>query len=606
MPFGALNRPPLGISLLKGRLAELGVSCDIWCAAFPFAEFIGYEEYQWISSELPYTAFAGDWVFTRSLYGANRAAEDHYLQEVIRETWRLDEISVNRILYIQSFVGYFLDHCMAAVPWDDYEIVGFTSTFEQNIASLSLAKRLKEAHPNLSIVFGGANWEGEMGQELHKCFPFVDYVCTGEADESFPALVSRVLDGEAVGQEGNEIQGLVYRKGSESICTGPADLIYSLDDLPIPDYSDYFHELAQSAVATSVANVLLMETSRGCWWGAKSHCTFCGLNGGAMEFRGKNAERAMDELNYLVDKWQIDYVEMVDNILDMRYFKDFLPMLAEAQKPVQIFYEVKANLTREQIKTLHEAGVHRIQPGLESMNDHVLQLMRKGTTTLRNIQLLKWCKEYDIAVDWNILYGFPGETQEDYDDMLEILPSIRFLDPPTACGPVRLDRFSPYYNNAAMFGLVNLRPIAPLKYLYPFDEDSLLKISYYFDYDFQNARTSSEFSTKVIAFAEDWHRNPEAGALFCVPGSDGALTLNDTRSDAFLPELTLSGMEQVAYEYCAEMRNVDSIAKHLRSEFGDVQFADEQLVTFLNSLVANRLMVTDNERYLSLALSARS
>ena len=60
---------------------------------------------------------------------------------------------------------------------------------------------------------------------------------------------------------------------------------------------------------------------------------------------------------------------------------------------------------------LHLAGVHRIQPGIESLSNNVLKLMRKGTTGIRNIQLLKWCKQYKIAVDWNILYGFPGKPE---------------------------------------------------------------------------------------------------------------------------------------------------------------------------------------------------
>ena len=90
-------------------------------------------------------------------------------------------------------VPYFLDHCLATVPWSDYRVVGFTSTFEQNIASLALAKRIKQNYPKISIVFGGANWEAEMGHELHRKFPFVDYVCSGEAETSFPALARCIL-----------------------------------------------------------------------------------------------------------------------------------------------------------------------------------------------------------------------------------------------------------------------------------------------------------------------------------------------------------------------------------------------------------------------------
>jgi coproporphyrinogen III oxidase-like Fe-S oxidoreductase len=73
----------------------------------------------------------------------------------------------------------------------------------------------------------------------------------------------------------------------------------------------------------------------------------------------------------------IELVEAVDNILDMKYFQDLLPALAAKQHSAQIFFEVKANLNRKHVKLLHEAGVNRIQPGIESMSDHVLKLMRK-------------------------------------------------------------------------------------------------------------------------------------------------------------------------------------------------------------------------------------
>lgn len=602
MPFGALDRQALGLSLLKARLVELGFICDIRYFTFAFAEFVGYEEYQWISSELPYTAFVGDWTFTHALYGERPETENRYIQEVLLETWQLDEFAIGHIQRVRSFVPHFLDYCMATVPWEEYAIVGFTSTFEQNIASLSLAKRIKAAHPEITLVFGGANWEGEMGHELHRQFTFVDYVCSGEADESFPLLVQRLLAGEAVNRPGSTIRGIVYRAEGESVYTGQADLIRQMDELPIPDFSDYFRDLAQSTVAASVVPTLLLETSRGCWWGAKSHCTFCGLNGGTMAFRSKRAARALDELEYLVNRWQIDFVEVVDNILDMRYFNDMLPALAQAQHPVYLFYEVKANLTRKHVKLLHEAGVHRIQPGLESMSDHVLKLMRKGTTALKNIQLLKWCKAYHIAVDWNILYGFPGETQADYDAMLELLPSIRFLNPPTACGPVRLDRFSPYYNAPAEFGLINVRPMVPYKYLYPFDDESLSRIAYYFDYDYEPGVDPTGYATKVIKYAEAWQHEPEMGTLSSIVRSDSTLALIDTRSDAVQPEFILSSVEKVAYEYCDELRSGAGVAQYLHRVFPDVKFTEQQVLNFLDSLVANKLMVTDGVHYLSLAI----
>jgi hypothetical protein len=124
-----------------------------------------------MSFEVPYTAFAGDWSFTHALYGPQPALEQRFVGEVLRGTWRFDEAAVARVARVRARAEPFLDHCLAAVPWRDYAVVGFTSTFEQNIASLALARRLKAIAPGTVIVFGGANWEAAMGQELHRRFP---------------------------------------------------------------------------------------------------------------------------------------------------------------------------------------------------------------------------------------------------------------------------------------------------------------------------------------------------------------------------------------------------------------------------------------------------
>lgn len=603
MPVGALERPSLGLSLLKARLAEEGIPCDVRYLTFAFAELIGCDEYRWLCHELPYTAFAGDWCFTTALYEPRPEQDREYVERVLRDTWQLSDSAIRRLLRIRSMVPLHIRHCLECVSWHDYALVGFTSTFEQNLASLALAKRLKAGNPRLLTVFGGANWEGAMGLELHRRFAFVDYVCSGEAEQSFPELVRRVL-AEGGGRHAQlSVPGVVYRGADgRSVFTGPPVMIRELDRLPYPDYADYFRDLEQSTVSASVMPTLLLETSRGCWWGAKSHCTFCGLNGGTMAFRSKSPRRALDELEHLADRWQADMVEVVDNILDMKYFNDMIPALARAGRSTQLFYEVKANLTRAQVRLLREAGVSRIQPGIESLSDHVLGLMRKGTTALRNIQLLKWCREYGVIAEWNILYGFPGETREDYAAILRLLPAIRFLRPPCAVGPIRLDRFSPYFDHPAEFGLTNVRPIGSYRYLYPLPDGALHQLAYYFDFDYEPGRDPTGFAAEVIAYANAWQENPERGALSWTVNPEGDLVLIDTRSDARIPCLALSGLERAAYEYCDELHSGANIAQHLRRQFPGAEFADRQVTDFLDSLVANRLMVTDGRHYLSLAI----
>ena len=599
MPFGALERQALGISLLKAILTERRIKCDIKYLTFTFAELIGADEYYWISNDLPHTTFVGEWVFTSALYESNPIADKNYIRELLQDKWRLSDDTIVRILNVRNMVRHFIDYCMETIPWEEYAIVGFTSTFEQNIASLVLAKRINKVYPKIKIVFGGGNWEDEMGEELHRMFPFVDYACTGEADESFPALVEWILSGQTSKRSLFKIKGIIYRSNGSSFYTGPADIIREMDKLPFPDYTDYFRQLDETSAADLVVPNILIETSRGCWWGSKNHCTFCGLNGNTLCFRSKSQERAIREVEHFVGKWKFDMFQAVDNVIDMKYFKEFLPAMID--RNLTFFYEMRTNLTRKHVRILKEAGVSLIQPGIESLNNHVLKLMRKGTTALQNIQVLKWCKEYGISAGWNLLYGFPGETREDYIEIRKILPIICFLEPPTGWGPVRLDRFSPYFNYWEEFGLTNVRPITSYKYLYPFPEESLRKIAYYFDYGYKSGINSFSYVKEVVEFIQDWQKSPERGTLKSIVSEDGRLFLVDTRSCAVRNHFVLSGIDRKVYEYCDSIRSCDSVTKHLNRVF-QKSFNEKQVRKFLNALVENRLMVTDNKHYLSLAI----
>jgi ribosomal peptide maturation radical SAM protein 1 len=568
--------------------------------SFAFADLLGAEEYQWISSTLPYIAFAGDWCFAEDLYGPRPAADAEYIARVLQATWHFSTEDIARVKAVRTMAGKFLDHCMAAIPWKEYAVVGFTSTFEQNLASLALAKRVKAVHPRIAMVFGGANWEGEMGEELHRRFDFVDYVCPGEADESFPALAAQLLTGSV--EAAALPPGVVYREGRHTRTTGRSVPVRDMDALPVPDYSDYFRAWSESGASLATVPMVLIETSRGCWWGDKSHCTFCGLNGAKMAYRSKSGARALEEMRFLSDRWQTERMEVVDNILDMRHFSDLLPALAADGRPWEIFYEVKANLSRAQIATLRAAGVARIQPGIESLSDHVLKLMRKGTSGLRNVQLLKWCREFGVGVDWNILYGFPGETREDYDRMLAMLPAIEFLDPPVACGPIRMDRFSPYFENQEEFGFINVRPMEPYAFLYPFARESLMRIAYHFDFDYRPGKSVAGHADEVIRFAEAWRQKEDRGLLCSVRRPDGSLRLRDTRPDATMREVELTGNEAAVYAFCDECRPFAGIVRHVRERSPGEKITEEGVRGFLESVAANRLMITDGRNWLSLAV----
>jgi len=340
---------------------------------------------------------------------------------------------------------------------------------------------------------------------------------------------------------------------------------------------------------------LLLETSRGCWWGAKHHCTFCGLNGGTMQFRSKSPSRVMDEVDALL-AYQNGTVAVVDNILDMRYFSTVLPELARRGAPLDLFYEVKANLNRDQVRLLALAGVRHIQPGIESLSDSILKLMRKGTTALQNIQLLKWCAEFGVVPEWNFLYGFPREEPEEYAKMTSLIDDIRHLTPPSGHGPVRLDRFSPYHQDPEGMGMTALRPASPYQYLYDTDQSELMRIAYYFDYTYSDRRELS-YVYPALDRIREWQRTGPTGALLFRAAADGSALVLDSRGGP--PR----GMSLEPWQ-AGLLNAMDSIATgagviRQSSQFG---MAPDAVRAFLAECERLHLVAHHGDRWLSLAV----
>jgi ribosomal peptide maturation radical SAM protein 1 len=411
MPFGPKHLPALGLSLLKPLLEAAGFAVDVRYGTVAFAEVLGPDAYERISDSSS-DLLLGDWVFADAIRARDDAAIADYV-EALRRRRRglgLAKEAVRARALAPAFVASFVDKLLEPDPL----VVAFTSTFAQNAASLAAARLVKERRPGVKVVFGGANCEGEMGLELLRRFPFIDAAVSGEGESVAVELFRRLVDG--VGLSG--VKGVYSQADPPDRAPETTTRFADLDQLPIPDFHDFIDAVANlGPAARDLEPHLLVEASRGCWWGEKHHCTFCGLNGTALAFRSKSAERFVDELLFLSNEYRTNGFMAVDNILDHRYLKTALPMLAERGAGINLFFEVKSNLRREQVELLHGSGVRAIQAGIESLDSSVLAVMRKGVTGIQNVQLLRLCKEFGIRVSWNMLYGFPGEDPAAYARM---------------------------------------------------------------------------------------------------------------------------------------------------------------------------------------------
>jgi ribosomal peptide maturation radical SAM protein 1 len=605
VPFADVERPAIGVSLLSAELQQAGFSSCVEYVNFDLAADIGLQLYTRISESLPTESLVGEWLFAHLVSAEEELPSDEQYTGQILSKFASPAL-IAEIRAARRVTRGFVERCAQRLLDINPRVVGFSTTFHQTCCCLAVARLLKEHSRPPIVAFGGANCEGAMGQQLIRSFPWIDYVCTREGDIAFPALVNQLLRGDeghqipgVPGDRRRQIPGILSRENCNVLTT--PDLVRNLDDLPTPDYRDYFERLRASEGVLQVKPELLIETSRGCWWGAKHHCTFCGLNGDTMHFRSKSAKRAFAELRTLVQEYGVFKVDCVDNILDLKYLDTLFPMLAEAALGVELFYEVKANLRQSQVKRLHAGGVRSVQPGIESFSNEVLRIMRKGCTGLQNIQLLRWCAEESIAVAWNILAGFPGEPISEYTRMEKLIPLLTHLQPPSSCSPIRLDRFSPLFTRAAELGIARIRPNPAYYYVFPFGSRELAQLAYFFDFDYPDGREPGRYLQGVRREVDNWivaySDSTSPPRLDAIGGSPDELTILDTRRCAVRAEHRLQGVHAYVYGSCDTARTRETLAAESVPRFNR-----RCIDRAIDELLSDNLMVEMEGRYLSLAV----
>lgn len=605
MPFVSILHPSIQLGLLAAlgrraghRVDTLHLSCDLAAA-------IGTDLYQSLCRHRG--CQVGDWLFSADAFG-ERAPDPHHeligeFPEAIAQLAEEAGVSPERLVALrETEIPAYLDRLEQEIPWESYDVVGFTSTFQQSVAAVAMARRLKRRYPKLITLFGGANLEGEMGRELILRVPEIDFAVDGEGDAAFPEFLTALAEGG----DPARVPGVMAR-GEEGVRATPArPPLQNLDELPFPDYDEYFERIRRLGLldwARESDVALPLEGSRGCWWGAVQHCTFCGLNGESMAYRAKSSGRLLEELAFQAARHRVFHFEAADNIVPQSAHRDLFPELEKRGLDYRFFFEIKANLRRQQVHQMKRAGVHAIQPGIESLSSHVLKLMRKGVRAIDNVNLLRWAAHYEIDVSWNILWGFPNESEQDYREQAELVPWLGHLQPPASVAQIWLERFSPLYADREAYPARYVRAERSYRYVYPddFEHD---RVAYFFDFEFENTlerRATLELQQRVMQWKERW-----GGALrpqLLYRATPGLVEVEDARETGKPVTYHFEGPLAELYMACSERpRRAQTLASELA--LTDPAPSEEEVAGALDLFCAKGLMMRDDDLFLSLALPA--
>jgi ribosomal peptide maturation radical SAM protein 1 len=608
MPWAAPDTPSLQIGLLTAlagdaRLPVAAHSLHLDAAEFFVGHGIGLAIYERVVHRW-WSVGLGEWIFNVGDDGAVDATS--YLAYLRGEG--VPEAVIEAAVRMRELAPSFLARAADEILLADPALVGFTTTFSQTIPSLSLARLLKAHRPSVKIMFGGANCDGELGATLHRTADIVDIVVQGEAEVVFAGLCADVLAGRTP-QPG---PGVLVR-GANDPCGGQATraamrapMRDRLGEAPTPVYDEYFSRLSRSKLHGELSGRvrLVIETSRGCWWGEHHHCKFCGLNGSSMAFGAKPADRVLDEIEELSRRYRRTEFDVVDNILHMKYFDHVLPELAARRRAghdYRFFYETKANLAPIQMRQLRDAGVLRIQPGIESLSTPILRRMDKGVTALQNIRLLVFAARYELLPTWNIIYGIPGETEQDYGEMAELVPSLFHLKPP-GLARLQVHRFSPYFDRPSEHGLRLTGPAAYYAHLYDVSTAELGGLAYAFDYEYLDGHDPERAVAPLRKALDEWDRvwTPGRQRSLRYERGPGFLRILDRRGGAHR-DIVLGDVEAQLYLACLAGATPDAAVRRLERE-NHASLGEDEVRGFFVELTGDRLMYREGDRFLALAL----
>lgn len=500
-----------------------------------------------------------------------------------------------------------------------FDVVGLTTCFGQLWANLAYANAVKRINPNIVVVLGGSTVSSAVGPSLLRQYPFVDYVVQGEGELPFLALTRAIAsrDHEAASKN----KGVVSQSTAGALTKG-AELweVPDMNDLPVPSYDEFVAELDRLGMPLDWA--VPFEGSRGCWWdrinrtgNARDTCYFCNLNLQWKGYREKSITRVVSEIGELTERYANGRLFFLDNIIRHKGVPELANALEARGGDLEMFHEVRANVTPLEWVRLRDVGLHSVQVGIEGLSTSYLKKIGKGTTAIQNLQAMRYVRELDIAHFGNLILDFPGATQEEVDDTLRVLLDYAVCYDPLQTSPFTLGRDSTVFRLADEFPIENVRNRQIFASLLPDDANTTLQL---FDLSFDFKGDHADWS-RVRAFCRRFLKD-RPSAIFRKPylsyrvgktyvriyerrGQFAEIYRSLGHEDAFVAKLpwaqTYVLRDDLAriYTFCMQVRTVGEIEARFP------QVGHDAIARALEDWSQKRLVFREGKRVLALAVA---
>ncbi|WP_031387809.1 RiPP maturation radical SAM C-methyltransferase [Desulfonatronum thiodismutans] len=583
-PWAMYNRPSIQLGALKAYLRRRFPDVPVRAEHLHLqaAAEVGYSAYQAVSER----TWVAESVAAALLFPDQAPAIQRLFQ---RESRQNPVLRAAGLPALAQALDRACVRFIADIDWSVFGLAGFSVSLCQLTCSLVLIRRIKRKYPELPVVVGGASFSGESLAALTAAFPEIDHLVLGEGETALGELTDALC------------------RGGKFLPDASNRQIQDLDELPAPDFDDYFAQLQRLGPAKRFHPVLPVEASRGCWWIRKPRpdrpaqgCAFCNLNRHWTGYRSKSPRKVAEEITALSTRHKVLGFSFMDNLLPRKSATELFTALVESGRDYRLFGEIRADTPPAQLAAMRRAGMREVQVGVEALSSALLARMNKGTGALDNIEVMRHCEALGIHHGGNLLMRFPGSTAEEVE---ETLTNMDFAAPYLPLNPVSfwLGLESPVFRDPRGHKIRLTGNDPRWSVLFPPKIARTLRfmVQGYVGGKREQRRLWRPVEHRASQWAKEYAqsmRGPNPAPILGYQDGADFLIITRRRPDKTLDTHRLPQASRRIYLFCRKSRTRNQI----QSQFPNL--AADKLDGFLLMMVDKRLMFSESERFLSLAV----
>ncbi len=285
---------------------------------------------------------------------------------------------------------------------------GVTSmTGPQILHALAACRLVKEAYPDVPVVWGGIHPSLLPAQTLAN--PFVDIVVVGEGEATFEELVKALESGTPL----TKVKGICYQENGKMHCTGTRDFV-DLNEQPPLSY--HLINMDHYRRRLFGRDHISFNSSRGCTY----RCSFCWdpvMH--KRRWRAMEPGTVLDHLKRIVKDYGMRGFLFTDDhfFIDMTRAYGILEAIVRAGLDIsisklQIRADTLCRMEKEFFDLLVRAGVKRVSVGVESGSQAMLDLIKKDLSVEEVVEANRKLIPYPIVPVFLFMMGLPTETPE--------------------------------------------------------------------------------------------------------------------------------------------------------------------------------------------------